>query len=157
EPVKIGFAAGLSGDVANLGIDMQNAAELAVEDKPEIKGHPVELVVEDSQCSGEGGTAVAQKFAADGKILGVVGHMCSSASIPASDIYEQAHIVMISPSSTAVALTNRGLETVNRVAWNDAVQGSAAAEYLYNELGVRKVAVIHDGSAYGQGLADVFK
>ena len=157
EPVKIGFAAGLSGDVANLGIDMQNAAELAVEDKPEIKGHPVELVVEDSQCSGEGGTAVAQKFAADGKILGVVGHMCSSASIPASDIYEQAHIVMISPSSTAVALTNRGLETVNRVAWNDAVQGSAAAEYLYNELGVKKVAVIHDGSAYGQGLADVFK
>ncbi len=157
EPIKIGFAAGLSGDVANLGIDIQYGAELAVEDKPEIKGHSVELVVEDSQCSGEGGTAVAQKFASDPKIVGVVGHMCSSASIPASDIYEEAHIVMISPSSTAVALTARGLEVVNRVAWNDAVQGSAAADYIFNQLGVRKAAVIHDGSAYGQGLVDVFQ
>ncbi len=157
EPIKIGFAAGLSGEVANLGIDMQYGAELAVEDMPEIKGHPVQLVVEDAQCSGEGGTAVAQKFASDPKIVGVVGHMCSSSSIPASDIYEENRIVMVSPSSTAVDLTARGLQVVNRVAWNDAVQGSAAADFIFNQLGVRNAAIIHDGSAYGQGLVDVFQ
>ncbi|MDQ7029868.1 MAG: transporter substrate-binding domain-containing protein [Ardenticatenia bacterium] len=157
EPIKIGFAAGLSGEVANLGIDMQYGAQLAVEDMPEIMGHPVELVVEDAQCSGEGGTAVAQKFASDPTIVGVVGHMCSSSSIPASDIYEENRIVMVSPSSTAVDLTARGLQVVNRVAWNDAVQGSAAADYIFTQLGIRNVAIIHDGSAYGQGLVDVFR
>ncbi len=157
EPIKIGFAATLSGDLANIGINMQHGVELALEDKPTIFDHPVELVIEDSKCSEEGGRAVARKFANDPELVGVIGHMCSAASIPASDIYENARIVMISPSSTAVSFTARSLKVVNRVAWNDAIQGVVAAKYTFDELGVRRVAVIHNGTAYGQGLVGVFR
>jgi len=157
DSIQIGFAAGVSGNVANLGIDERNGAELAVKDFPKVKGFAVKMVAEDSLCSGAGGTAVANKFAANPQIVGVVGHMCSSSSIPASDIYEKAHIVMISPSSTAVAFTARGLKVVNRVCWNDAIQGAEAAKYIKEKLGISKVAILHDGSAYGQGLVNVFK
>jgi len=157
DPVQIGFAAGVSGNVANLGIDERNGAELAAKDFAEVKGFAVKMVAEDSLCSGEGGTAVANKFAANPQIVGVVGHMCSSSSIPASGIYEKAHIVMISPSSTAVAFTARGLAVTNRVCWNDAIQGAQAAKFVKDSLGVSNVAILHDGSAYGQGLVDVFK
>ena len=157
DSIQIGFAAGVSGNVANLGIDERNGAELAAKDFAEVKGFAVKMVAEDSLCSGEGGTAVANKFAANPQIVGVVGHMCSSSSIPASGIYEKAHIVMISPSSTAVAFTARGLAVTNRVCWNDAIQGAQAAKYVKDSLGVSKVAILHDGSAYGQGLVDVFK
>jgi peptide/nickel transport system substrate-binding protein len=155
DPVRIGFAAALSGaGVDVLGIDEQRGAELAVGDRPEIMGHEVELVVEDSLCSGEGGTAVANKFVADDTIAAVVGHMCSSSSIAASDIYEKAHYTMVSPSSTAVAFTARGQAATNRVCWSDAIQGPAAAEFAYNELGARRLATIHDGSPYGEGLVN---
>ncbi|MDQ7030960.1 MAG: branched-chain amino acid ABC transporter substrate-binding protein [Ardenticatenia bacterium] len=157
EPIKIGFAAALSGDVANIGINMQHSVELALEDKPAVLGRPVELVVEDSKCSEEDGRAVARKFANDPKIVGVIGHMCSASSIPASNIYEDAHLVMISPSSTAVDFTARGLKVANRVAWNDAVQGIVAAKYIFEQLGVRRVAVVHNGTAYGLGLAGIFR
>jgi len=152
-PIKLGFAAALSGaGVDILGIDEQRGAELAVADKPEVAGHKIELVVEDSLCSGEGGTAVANKFVADPEIAAVVGHMCSGSCVPASDIYEGAHYTMVSPSCTAVVFTARGLAAANRVCWNDAIQGPAAADYAYNTLGARKLATIHDGSPYGEGL-----
>ena len=153
--LRIGFAAALSGaGVDVLGIDEQRGAELAVGDRPEVAGHKVELVVEDDLCSGEGGTAVANKFVADPTIVAVVGDMCSSSSIPASDIYEAAHYTMVSPSSTAVAFTARGLAAATRVCWNDAIQGPAAASFAYNKLGARKMATIHDGSPYGEGLVN---
>lgn len=155
EPIRLGFAAGLSGaGIDVLGIDEQRGAELAVADRPSIAGHPVELVVEDALCSGEGGTAVANKFVADPTIVAVVGHMCSSSCIPASDIYEGANYTMLSPSCTAVAFTARGLAASNRVCWSDAIQGPAAAGFAYNTLGVRKMATIHDGSPYGEGLVN---
>ena len=155
EPIRLGFAAGLSGaGIDVLGIDEERGAELAVSDRPGIAGHPVELVVEDSLCSGEGGTAVANKFVADPTIVAVVGHMCSSSCIPASDIYEGAHYTMLSPSCTAVAFTARGLAASNRVCWSDAIQGPAAAAFVYNTLGARKMATIHDGSPYGEGLVN---
>ncbi|PWH17314.1 MAG: branched-chain amino acid ABC transporter substrate-binding protein [Ardenticatenia bacterium] len=157
EPVRIGFAAALSGaGVDVLGIDEKRGAELAVVDRPTLAGHPVELVVEDDLCSGEGGTAVANKFVADPTIVAVVGNMCSSSSIPASDIYERAGYTMVSPSSTAVAFTARGLRSANRVCWSDAIQGPAAAKFVYEKLGLRKVATIHDGSPYGEGLVNAF-
>ncbi|MBN1218519.1 MAG: branched-chain amino acid ABC transporter substrate-binding protein [Anaerolineae bacterium] len=154
-PIRLGFAAALSGaGVDVLGIDEQRGAELAVADKPEIAGHKVELVIEDDLCSGEGGTAVANKFVADPTIVAVVGNMCSGSCIPASDIYEGAHYTMLSPSCTAVAFTARGLKAANRVCWNDAIQGPAAAEFAYNKLGARKLATVHDGSPYGEGLVN---
>lgn len=157
QTIKIGMGTALSGDNANLGIDERNGAMLAIEDKGTVKGFKVEMLVEDDQCTGEGGTAVANKFAANPEIVGVVGMMCSSGSIPASDIFERAHIPMISPSSTAPAFTARGLAVANRVAWNDNIQGREAAKFAREELKVSKSAIIHDGSPYGQGLAEVFQ
>ena len=155
EPIRLGFAAGLSGaGIDVLGIDEKRGAELAVADRPKVAGHAVELVVEDDLCSGEGGTAVANKFVADPTIVAVVGNMCSSSSIPASDIYEKAHYTMVSPSSTAVAFGTRGLAAANRVCWSDAIQGPAAAAFVYTKLGARKMATIHDGSPYGEGLVN---
>jgi branched-chain amino acid transport system substrate-binding protein len=157
EALRIGFGSALSGaGVDVLGIDENRGADLAVADRPKVAGHPVELVVEDDLCSGEGGTAVANKFVADPTIVAVVGNMCSSGSIPASDIYEKAGYTMVSPSSTAVAFTARGLAAANRVCWSDAIQGPAAAKFAYDKLGVRKVATIHDGSPYGEGLVNAF-
>jgi len=155
DPIRLGFAAALSGaGVDVLGIDEERGAELAVADRPTVAGHEVELVVEDSLCSGEGGTAVANKFVADPSIVAVVGHMCSSSCIPASDVYEGAHYTMVSPSCTAVAFTARGLNSSNRVCWSDAIQGPAAANFAYNTLGARTMATIHDGSPYGEGLVN---
>ena len=157
DTLRIGFAAALSGaGVDVLGIDERRGAELAVVDRPKVAGFDVELVVEDDLCSGEGGTSVANKFVADPTIVAVVGNMCSSSSIAASDIYEKAGYTMVSPSSTAVAFTARGVKAANRVCWSDAIQGPAAAAFAYNTLGARKVASLHDGSPYGEGLANAF-
>ncbi|GAB4565798.1 MAG: branched-chain amino acid ABC transporter substrate-binding protein [Anaerolineae bacterium] len=159
EPVRIGFAAGLSGaGIDVLGIDEQRGAELAVKDKPEVLGFPVELQIEDSQCNAEGGQTVANKFVADPEIVAVVGHMCSSSCIPAADIYDQNHYSMVSPSCTAPSLT--APETRKpiffRTAWNDKIQGPAAAKFAYEVLGARKVATIHDGSPYAEQLGQEF-
>jgi branched-chain amino acid transport system substrate-binding protein len=155
DPLRVGFAASLTGvGVDAIGIDQLRGAELAVADRPEVLGRVVELSPEDSLCSGEGGTTVANKFVADPSIVAVVGHYCSSSSIPGSDIYEKAHYTMVSPGSTAVAFTARGLAAANRVCWNDAIQGPAGAEFAYNVLGLRRLAAIHDGNAYGEGLVN---
>ena len=157
DTIKIGLVTVLAGDLANLGIDIRNGAELAFDDFPEVKGFGVEMLDEDGQCSGEGGTAVANKLAANTQVVAVVGHMCSGSSEPASLIYERAHIPMVSPSSTAVSFTGRGLEVTNRVCWNDRIQGTAAAEFAMNTLGAEKAALIHDQSSYGEGLVKVFQ
>ena len=157
DSIKIGLVTVLTGDLANLGIDIRNGAELAFDDFPDVKGFAVEMLDEDGQCSGEGGTAVANKFAANPEVVAVVGHMCSGSSEPASVIYERAHIPMVSPSSTAVSFTARGLAVTNRVCWNDRIQGTAAADFAFNTLGASKVALIHDQSSYGEGLVRVFE
>jgi branched-chain amino acid transport system substrate-binding protein len=95
-----------------------------------IKGFSVEIVALDDQCTGEQAVTVARKFASDPGVVGVVGHVCSGATIPASDVYEKARIVMVSPSSTAYAVTNRGLSVVNRVAFSDDKQALADALYI---------------------------
>jgi len=80
--------------------------------------------------------------------------MCSSSCIPASDVYEKAHYTMVSPSCTAVVFGTRGLAAANRVCWSDAIQGPAAADFVFNTLGARNMATIHDGSPYGEGLVN---
>lgn len=160
DPIKIGFAAGLSGaGIDVLGLDEQRGAELAVKDKPEILGFPVELQVEDAQCNAEGGQTVATKFVADPQIVALVGHMCSSSCTPASKVYEQNGYTMVSPSCTAPSLTNPDLDGTAaffRTCWNDKIQGPAAAKFVYETLGVTKVATIHDGSPYAEQLGQEF-
>jgi branched-chain amino acid transport system substrate-binding protein len=160
DPIKIGFAAGLSGaGIDVLGLDEQRGAELAVKDKPEVLGFPVELQVEDDMCNAEGGQTVATKFVADPQIVALVGHMCSSSCTPASKVYEQNYYTMVSPSCTAPSLTNPDLDGTTaffRTCWNDKIQGPAAAKFVYETLGVMKVATIHDGSPYAEQLGQEF-
>lgn len=155
--IKIGLGTTLSGAYAKLGLDIKNGVEMAVKDKGSILGFQIELRVEDDQCEGAPSVAVAEKFGADPGIVGVVGYMCSGGSIPASDVHNKYKKVMISPSSTADALTARGVPVVFRTAWNDKIQGKAAAQFALRTLKVKKAAVVHDKSAYGQGLADEFR
>jgi len=160
DTIKVGFAAGLSGaGIDVLGLDEQRGAELALKDKPEIKGFKVELVVEDDMCNAEGGQTVATKFVANPQIVAVVGDMCSSSCRPASKIYEQYHYSMVSPSCTAPSLTMPALdatEIFNRVCWSDVIQGPAAGNFVKNVLGIDKVATIHDGSPYAEQLGAEF-
>jgi branched-chain amino acid transport system substrate-binding protein len=155
QTVKFGYVGPTTGDYSSFGIDMSRGAELAVEAHPTIKGFEVELLVEDTQGTPEQGASVANKFAADPQMVGIDGHTFSGSTEVAIPIYEQAHIVMMSPSATNPELTKLGSEIFNRVAFHDEMQGEYAANYIYNELGVRKIAIMHDGGAYGQGLAEM--
>lgn len=156
-PVKLGLGAMLTGDYAKLGIDIKNGAAMAVEEKGTINGFKLELRAEDDGCEGAASVAVAEKMIADPLVVGFIGNMCSGGSIPASDVYNRAKMVMISPSSTAEDFTAKRLPIVNRTTWNDVVQGKAAADFALKKLNVKAAAVLHDKSAYGQGLADEFK
>lgn len=154
--IKIGLATDLSNVLPAPGLDIAQAAQLAVDQfnaEGGLLGYQIELVIEDDQCTGEGATTVANLFASDPDLYAVVGHVCSGASIPASDVYAAARIPMVSPSSTAGAFTARGLDVANRVAFNDNIQGVVAARYIYDVLGSRRIAVLHDNSSYGEGLA----
>ena len=160
ESIVIGLATGLSGEgIAPLGIDIQRGAELALEDRPTVtvdgKEFKVSLDVQDDQCSADGGQSVANRFASDGSIVGVVGPMCSSACRAAAPIFDAADYTSVSPSCTATDLTTSGYTSFNRSVVSDAFQGVIAADYMYNVLGVRSIATIHDGSTYGEGLVTV--
>ncbi|MFQ3568588.1 MAG: ABC transporter substrate-binding protein, partial [Aggregatilineales bacterium] len=157
EPVVLGLATGLSGEgIAPLGIDIQRGVELALADRPSVTVGGVEfnvvLDVQDDQCSADGGQAVANRFAADGNIVGVVGPMCSSACFAAAPIFDAAGYTTISASCTNPLLTFRGFTSFNRAVVSDGLQGRVAASFIYNELGARRIATIHDGSPYGEGL-----
>lgn len=156
-PLKIGLAGSLSGDNEKLGVAMRRGAELAIDDAKDVKGFKVELVPQDDACTEEGGRAAAQKIVADKQIVGVIGHICSNASVPASTIYDQAHVAMISPASTAPELTSRNNPIANRVTFNSADQSLQAAKFVKDTLKLEKAAIIHDGTSYGQRLAFVFR
>ena len=159
DPIRIAYMLVVSGPNASLGEDSRNGIEIAIDDVGgELLGHPIELVGEDSLCSPEGGQAAAQKIAADESIIGVIGTNCSSAAKVAAPVISDAGMVMISPSNTAPYLTDPETHSPGylRTAHNDLFQGALAAEFAYNELGVRKAATIHDGSVYAEQLANVF-
>lgn len=160
--VKIGFASPLTGPQAHIGTDIQNGALLAVEDLNakglEIGGQKIrlELVSEDDEANPTKAATVAQKLV-DAKVVAVVGHFNSGASIPASKIYSDAGIPQISPSSTNPKYTQQGFKTTFRVVANDDQQGPTDARYAVEKLKAKKIAVIDDSTAYGQGLADTFE
>jgi branched-chain amino acid transport system substrate-binding protein len=153
--VKIGMGAPMTGGNASYGIDISQGATIAVADAGDVHGWKFELDAEDDQGNAEGGAAVANKFASDPSIVAVAGHIFSGATAAAVPIYEKVGIPMLSPSATNPALTTTGSKVFNRIAFTDTNQGSAAADYLFNTLKVKNLALVHDGSDYGKGLADI--
>jgi branched-chain amino acid transport system substrate-binding protein len=157
--IKIGHVAPLTGSIAHLGKDNENGARLAIEQANAahltIGGKPAhfELIAEDDQADPKVATTVAQKLV-DEKVAGVDGHLNSGTTIPASAIYHQAGIPMITGSATNPQLTEQGFDNVFRVVGRDDQQGPAIASYLAANEKPKAVAVIDDATAYGEGLAD---
>jgi len=159
--VKIGQVSPISGPSAHLGKDNENAARMAV-DELNAKGFTingqkvtVQLVSEDDGADPKQGTAVAQKLV-DAKVNGVVGHLNSGTTVPASKIYNDAGIVQISPATTAPAYTRQHFPGAFRVVASDAKLGSVLSAYAINDLHAKTIAVIDDRTTYGQGVADEF-
>ncbi|QNA89174.1 branched-chain amino acid ABC transporter substrate-binding protein [Massilia sp. Dwa41.01b] len=161
EVVRIGHSAAVTGPVAYFGKDTENGARMAIEALNargvQIKGKKVrfELVAEDDGGDPKQATNVAQKLV-DARVNGVVGHETSGTTIPASKIYHQAGIPQISPSSTSPKYTQQGFNTAFRVVANDVQLGRALGHYAVREMGAKRIAVIDDRTAYGQGLAVEF-
>ena len=159
--VKIGASAPLTGPQAHIGKDNENGTRMAIEDANArgvtIGGNKVrfELLSEDDQTDPKTATIVAQKLV-DAKVNGIIGHLNSGTTIPASRIYSDNGIPQISPSATAVTYTAQGFKTAFRVMANDGQQGKVLGEFAVKNLGAKKIAVIDDRTAYGQGLADEF-
>jgi branched-chain amino acid transport system substrate-binding protein len=160
EPIHIAYALVISGADETLGVDSRNGVEIAIEDKGQILGHDIQLTGEDDGCSAEGGQAAGTKLAADPTIVAVIGTSCSSAARAAVPLLSQAGFVIVSPSNTAPDLTLEGNENQHpgylRTAHSDLVQGAAAADFAYTEMGFTKAATIHDGSLYAEKLQEVF-
>jgi len=155
-PIKIGMGTVLSGGYANFGIDIKNGAEMALVEKGEILGHKLILEPGDDQCEGAPSVALAEKWSNDPTMVGVLGYMCSSGTIAASDVHNKYKQIEISASATGQDVTARGNPIIFRICWNDKVQGKVAADFVLKNKWM-KAALIHDKSTYGQGLVDVFK
>lgn len=159
DTIRIGVAGPMTGDQSKMGIDFKNGVELAVEEwnaKGGVLGKKITISVGDDQHDPKQAVSVANKLVNDG-IAGVIGHFNSSCSLPASSTYHQAGIPMITPASTNPKLTEQGFDKVFRICGRDDQQGRVAADFVLNKLGKKKVAVVHDKTTYGQGLADEFK
>ncbi|OYT93969.1 MAG: branched chain amino acid ABC transporter substrate-binding protein [Burkholderiales bacterium PBB3] len=159
--VKIGHVGPTSGAIAHLGKDNENGARMAIEELNAagvmIDGKKVtlELLAEDDAADPKQGTAVAQKLA-DSKVAGVIGHLNSGTTIPASKIYSDAGIPQISPSATNPTYTRQGFKTAFRVVADDAQLGGTLGKYAVGTLKGKAIAVIDDRTAYGQGVAEEF-
>ena len=160
--IRIGHVAPLSGAIAHLGKDNENGARLAIEDLNakgiSIGGKKVkfELVAEDDASDPKQGTAAAQKLV-DAKVSGIVGHLNSGTTIPASKIYNDAGIPQISPSATNPKYTRQGFNTAFRVVADDVHLGGTLGRYAVKDLKGKAIAVIDDRTAYGQGVAEEFE
>ena len=159
--VRLGSASPLSGPSAHLGKDTANGARMAV-DELNAKGFSIngkkvklELLTEDDGGDPKQGTLVAQKLV-DAKVAGVVGHLNSGTSVPASKIYHNAGIPQITPSATTPIYTRQGFKTAFRVVASDNKVGSTLGNYAVGQLQGKRIAVIDDRTAFGQGLADEF-
>jgi branched-chain amino acid transport system substrate-binding protein len=160
--VKIGHVAPTSGAIAHLGKDNEMGARMAI-DELNAKGVTIggkkatfELLAEDDAADPKQGTAAAQKLA-DAKVNGVIGHLNSGTSIPASKIYSDSGIPQISPSATNPKFTRNGYKTAFRVVADDVHLGGTLGRYAVKDLKGQSIAVIDDRTAYGQGVADEFE
>lgn len=159
DDVKIGVAAPMTGALAKMGGDIKNGAQLAIDEanaKGGVLGKRITLIVGDDKGDPREGIVVANKLVQSG-VVGVDGHLNSGISIPASrEVYAPAGVAMVSPASTNPDLTERGLKNVFRTIGRDDQQGKDAAEYALKH-GYKKVAILHNKNAYGQGLAENFR
>lgn len=161
EVVKIGHVGPVSGASAHLGKDNEQAAKMAIDDLnakgAKINGKAVKwvLVPEDDGADPKQGTAVAQKLV-DAKVNGVIGHLNSGTTVPASKIYFDAGIPQISPAATTPQYTKQNFNTTFRVVANDNKLGGTLGAYAVQKLGAKKIAIIDDRTAYGQGVAEEF-
>ena len=164
EDIQIRSAAVLSS-IGELGSSTQRAVALALADYGPIKGHNVTMGAGlDSLCTPEGGAAAAQTVIGDRRVVGVIGTTCSAAAVKASPILSEAGLVIVSPTNTAPTLTsdlrgNAGADYYRgyyRTANNDLYEAEAVAGFAYHDLGLREMAVFHDGDPYTSGLANAF-
>lgn len=158
--IKIATQSPLSGGQSVLGVDIKNGAELALEQLGgplRDMGFDVQLAPYDDQATPDVGVANAKNIVADSAILCGVGHLNSGVMIPASEEYHTANLPFVSPANTNPVVTTRGYLEVNRVVGRDDVQAPVAEEYAITELGAESVYIIHDKTAYGQGVAEFFR
>ena len=154
--LKIGVAGPLTGPNAAFGAQLKNGAEQAaadLNDKGGINGQKIELVFGDDASDPKQGVSVANKMAGDG-VKFVIGHFNSGVTMPASEVYQENGIYMITPSATNPRITERNLWNVFRTCGRDDQQGEVAGKYILSKFKGKKVAIIHDKTTYGQGLAD---
>lgn len=162
EIVKIGFAGPLTGPVARVGKDLQFGAQLALDEEnaknPTVGGKPVKFVldVQDDQADPRFAIQAAQKLVDDG-VVGVIGHYNSGCSIPASAVYHQANVAMITPGSTNPQLTKQGFKNVFRTMGHDGIGGVVAGHFVVDEIKAKRIGIVDDRTAFGQGLADAFQ
>lgn len=155
--VKIGVAGPMTGANASFGEQYMKGAQAAadaINKAGGINGEKIVLVAGDDACEPKQAVAVANRLVDQDKVVGVVGHFCSSSTIPASEVYSDAGVIAITPGSTNPTVTERGLKEVFRMCGRDDQQGIVAGNYIVDVLKAKKVAVIHDKDTYGQGLAD---
>ncbi|NBB10840.1 branched-chain amino acid ABC transporter substrate-binding protein [Pseudomonas sp. SLFW] len=154
--VKIGVSGPMTGANASFGLQFWKGAQAAadaINAAGGVNGEKISLTQYDDACEPKQAVAVANKAASD-KMVGVVGHFCSSSTIPASEVYDEAGIITITPASTNPNVTERGLGAMFRMCGRDDQQGIVAGDYIVDVLKGKKVAVINDKDTYGKGLAD---
>ena len=158
--IKIAIAGPHTGPNAAFGEQLWRGSEMAAADINKaggINGKKIELVKADDACEPKQAVLIANRVVDKDKVQAVVGHFCSSATIPASEIYNEADVLAITPASTNPAVTDRNLATVLRTCGRDDQQGTVAAEFIANTLKAKKVVILHDKDTYGRGLADATK
>lgn len=157
--IQIGLAIPRTGPVVSYGTQVLNGANAAIEDvnaKGGIGGEKLKLVIEDDACDPKNAVSVANRFVQQ-QVRFVIGHVCSGASVAASEVYSENQMIMISPSTLVGRLTDRGLSGIFRVCGRDDQQGAYAADYAIEHFKGKRIAIIHDGQAFARGLADVFQ
>lgn len=155
--VKIGVAGPMTGANAAFGDQYMKGAQAAadaINKAGGINGEKITLVAGDDACEPKQAVSVANRLVDQDKVIGVVGHFCSSNTIPASEIYDDAGIIAITPGSTNPQVTERGMGAMFRMCGRDDQQGIVAGDYIVDVLKGKKVAVINDKDTYGKGLAD---
>jgi len=159
QDLTVGVAGPMTGQYASFGTQLKNGAELAVadiNDQGGVLGKKLKLEVGDDACDPKQARAVGEKFASM-KVPFVAGHYCSSSSIPASEAYAEGNVLQITPASTNPTFTERGLWNTFRVCGRDDQQGTVAGSYIAKHYKGKNIAILHDKSTYGKGLADEMK
>jgi branched-chain amino acid transport system substrate-binding protein len=159
QDITIALAGPITGPVASIGEQMKRGAETAaaaINEAGGVNGRKIKIVIEDDACDPKQAVAVANRIVGQ-QIKFVDGHACSGSSIPASDVYADNNILMMSPASSNPVLTEKGRPTIMRIYPRDDEQAAFIGPWIAEKYKGKKIAILHDKSAYGKGLADVVK